>query len=764
MKQIVRAGPAVVLAALIAAAVSFAHATTTAAPVATASPTGATPAATAPPAVAAVTPKRPRIGLALSGGGARGIAHVGVIKVLEEMRIPISCVTGTSMGSIVGGTFAAGRTPAEMEELVLAADWEDIFRDRPPREEIAVQRKLDDYKTLFAPEFGVKDGSLTLPKGAIAGVAIETLLRSLTSPAFGITNFNKLPIPFRAVATDIETGDAVVLNHGSLAQAMRASMSIPAAISPVEIDGKLLVDGMIADNLPINVARKLCGDVIIAVNIGTPPMKRGEITSALSVVAQMLNFLGMENVDKQLKSLGPDDVLIAPDLGDISTAKFDRSKDAIRIGEEATRAMADKLKRYSLPPEQFAALRKTQVAQDRELGVVDEIRIEGLEKTNPAVALALVESKPGEPLTEEKIGADLRRIYGTKDYESISYRIVGGETGPRAMVIEPKEKSWGSDYLRFGLALSSDFSGDNQFNALVQYRSSWLNKLGGELEVEGQVGQNTHLYGQFYQPLTESAVWFVAPNAYIGQQIRSVFQGNDKIAEYLVSAGSGALDFGANLGTWGQMRVGPVWTKIYARPDTGASTLPSMRQTTSGMRASLFVDQTDAAWFPHSGYAFGGTAYAALTSLGSAVNYQKLEGTGRIVKSWGPHTINLAAAGGTGLGSDMPPYETFTLGGPLKLSGFRINQLSGREYAFGRAMYYNRFMPLPDIIGSGVYVGGSAEVGWMTGNNYDTTMPKGTLWSASAFLGADTFLGPAYLGAGIANQGRWNLYLLLGAP
>ncbi len=218
-----------------------------------------------------------------------------------------------------------------------------------------------------------------------------------------------------------------MLDHGSLAQAMRASMSVPGAISPVEIDGKLLVDGGIADNLPISVARKLCGDVIIAVNISTPPLKRDQITSALSVVGQLINFLGMENVDKQLKSLGDNDVLIAPDLGDISAAKFDRSKDAIRIGEEATRAMADKLKRYSLPPEQYAALRRTQVAEAKALGTVDEIRVEGLQKTNPAVALALVESKPGEPLTEEKVGADLRRIFGTKDFESISYRIVGGD-------------------------------------------------------------------------------------------------------------------------------------------------------------------------------------------------------------------------------------------------------------------------------------------------------------------------------------------------
>ena len=188
-------------------------------------------------------------------------------------------------------------------------------------------------------------------------------------------------------------------------------MSVPGAMSPVEIDGRLLVDGGIADNLPIDQARKLCADVIIAVNISTPPLSRDEITSALSVVAQLLNFLGKQTVDDQLKSLTDKDVLIAPDLGDISAAKFDRSKDAIRIGEEATRALADQLRRYSLPPEQYAALRKTQVAEAKALGTVDEIRVEGLEKTNPAVVLNLVESKPGEPLSEQKVGADLRRIY-----------------------------------------------------------------------------------------------------------------------------------------------------------------------------------------------------------------------------------------------------------------------------------------------------------------------------------------------------------------
>ena len=756
MKRHLRAShAAMLLACWTVVTTAGAQSERTPAPSAPGTPTPIAPVASSAPAA------QPRIGLALSGGGARGIAHVGVLKVLEEMRIPISCVTGTSMGAVVGGTFASGRSPEEMQKAVLAADWDTIFRDAPPRKEIAVRRKVDDYKTLFKPEFGVKDG-LALPKGVIAGVSIESFFRELATPAFGIGDFNKLPIPYRAMATDIETGESVVIDHGSLAQAMRASMSVPGAIAPVEIDGRLLVDGGIANNLPIDEARKLCGDVIIAVNISTPPLKRDEITSALSVTAQLINFLGKQTVDQQIKSLGPNDVLIAPDLGDISAGTFERAKDAIKIGEDSTRALADKLSRYSVSPEQYAALRSHQVAESKALGTVDAIRVEGLKRTNPAVAEALIESKPGEPLTEDKLGADLRRIYGTGDYESISYRIVGGETGPRAMLIEPVEKSWGPDYLRFGLGLASDFSGDSQFNALVQYRKTWINRLGAEWTSQLQVGQDTHLSTEFYQPLNEAGKWFVAPSFYIGQQTRSVFDGEEKVADYLVSVTQGGLDGGAVLGTWGQLRAGYVMSRVYARVDTGSPVLPSTRETTAGLRAALFVDQVDAAWFPREGYSLLATAYAAMDSLGSETSYNRLQASARGIKSWGPHTFNLGVEGGSSLGSDMPAYEQFSLGGPLRLSAYQLNEFSGRQYAFGRLMYYNRTIPLPDLLGTGVYVGASAEVARIS-DRVDGLPSPGTVWSSSVFLGADTFVGPLYFGVGVG-AGRWSLYLLLGAP
>ena len=714
--------------------------------------------------VAATTPS-PRIGLALSGGGARGIAHIGVLKVLEELRVPVHCVTGTSMGSIVGGAYASGRQPADLERVVLATDWDMIFTDRPPREEISIRRKQDDYKTLFAFEFGVRDGGLVLPKGIIAGVTIEAYFRALTDPAVGVINFQQLPIPFEAVATDIETGEAVVLNRGSVAQAMRASMAVPGAMSPVEIEGRLLVDGGIANNLPIDQARKLCADVIIAVNISTPPLKREEITSALSVSGQLLNFLGLANVERQLKSLGERDVLIAPELGNITASSFDRARDAIRIGEEAARKMSEQLRRYSLPEEQYGTLREKQIggrAERKGLGTVDEIRFEGLKRTNPQVLRELVHSKPGEPLTEVKVGEDLRRIYGRGDFESINYRIAE-ESGKRVMVIQPQEKSWGPTYLRFGLGLATDFQGESNVSVLLSHRQTWLNRLGGEWLNELKIGTNNSLFSEFYQPVDERGTWFVAPYASIGQTVRSVFVDGDRVAKYDVNHATAGLDGGSALGTWGEARVGYLFRKVHAKVDTGSPLLPKLDENTAGLRARLLVDQLDNPYFPRRGYQADLNAYKADKSLGSDQDYERLEGflTGAI--SWGNHSFQVTASGGTDRDTDMPAYDTFTLGGPLRLSGFHIDEFSGRRMAFGRLLYYNRAVKLPTMLGSGIYLGGSLEAGRTTGS-ISSTPGAGAVWSGSVFLAADSFLGPGFLGFGYGEGGRWTVYLLLGIP
>jgi NTE family protein len=713
----------------------------------------------------AITPTltvNPRIGLALSGGGARGFAHIGVLKVLEELRVPISCVTGTSMGSIVGATYAAGVSPAQMQKTVSGTDWDKVFSDRPPRDEISIRNKSDDYKTLFAPEFGIKDGGLALPKGVLAGVSIEAYFRALTEQAGAGTDIEHLPIPFRAVAADITTGEEVVFSSGSVSRAMRASMSIPGAMAPVEVDGHLLVDGGIVNNLPIDLARKLCADVVIAVNISTPPLKREEITSALSVSMQLINLLGKSTVDQQIRSLGERDVLIEPVLTGISAGSFAESEKAIRAGEEAARAAAGKLTRYSVSPGQYAALLARRATTDKGLGSVDEIRFAGLERTNPEVLRSLVHTRPGEPLSEEAIAADLRRIYGRGDFESVNYRIME-EPGRRVMQIEPREKSWGPDYLRFGLGLATDFRGDSPFNALASYRKTWLNHLGGEWLTEAQLGHDSHLFTEFYQPVDERGRYFVAPYASVSQTSRGVFQADNRIAIYNIEEERAGLDAGAALGTWGEVRTGPLWRHVRAYVDTGSPILPNLTETSAGVRVRAFGDAMDHAWFPRQGHRTILTAYLADRGLGSDHNYKRIEANFQGAASWGPHTMSLTVAGGSDLNSNMPAYDSFSLGGPLRLSAYRIGEFSGHSMAFGRLMYYNRMFKLPDLLGSGLYVGGSLEVGRVQ-SGVAALPDSGTVYSGSVFIAADTFLGPTYFGLGLGKNGRAGVYLMLGAP
>jgi len=706
----------------------------------------------------------PRIGLALSGGGARGAAHVGVLKVLDELRVPVDCVAGTSMGSVVGGSFAAGTTPGEMEQFIARTDWDKVFSDRPPRAEIAPRLKQDDYKGLFAPEFGVRGFSILAPKGVVSGVNIESFLRYMTQQSAGIQDFSMLPIPFRAVATDIENGKAVVLDHGNLARAMRASMAIPGAVVPVEIDGRLLVDGASANNLPIDVVRKLCGDVIIAVDIGTPPLERKDINSALSVVGQIANLQGKETVDRQIASLGRRDVLIQPQLGDISVGSFGRMPEAIRIGEAAARSQADSLRRYSLPPAEYAALRKRQIVPHSEsLGRIDEIRFEGLERTNSVVLAQLMQTKPGDEVTEESLARDLRRIYGRGDFESVDYRIEQGPAG-RALIIRVHEKDNGPNYLRFGLSLATESKGDSYFNVLASYRATWLNKFGAEWRVEAQVGQNSFFFTEFYQPLARNGNYFVAPYASAGKSYRGLYTGDDRVADYWIRDNRAGLDAGADFGTWGELRLGPVWRDVFADVQTGFPVLPNVKDNASGARLRLFGDTADQPWFSRDGHRFVMTGYKTSPGMGADAEYSRGELFWMEALSFGEHTVQAVLYGGTNFGgTSLPPYDSFLLGGPFRLSAYAINQFSGQQAAFGSLRYFNQVKSLPSPLGSGLYAGATLEDGKIN-KLYDGRDTTGNLWSTSLFLGADTFLGPAWLGAGFAPGGNRSLFLLIGVP
>ncbi len=561
---------------------------------------------------------RPRIGLVLSGGGARGAAHIGVLKVLEEMRIPVDYITGTSMGSIVGGSYASGNTIDEMLVAISTIKSADLATDAPPRTDISTRRKQDDLQNYIGPEIGIRKGSLLLPKGVVTGVGLEAVLRDLAKVK-GSVDFDKLPIPFRACATDIETGKVEVFSKGDLAAVMRASMSVPGAIAPAEINGRAYVDGGLTRNLPVDVARKMGADIVIAVNLGTPLMRRDQINSLLGVTGQMINILTEQNVSASLASLKPDDILILPELGDYSAGDFDHMTDTVPIGEAAARKVADKLSRYSLPEKQYAELRRRQAGTTAdESRPVDEIRVEGLKRVNPDVVLKIMETQAGKPLDIKVLDVDMRRIYGQGDFEHVGYRFID-EPDKRILVVDAVEKSWGPDYLRFGLGLSTDFKGDSYFNVLASYRRTWLNSLGAEWRNDFQFGQATRFKSEFYQPLFANRYIFVAPIYAYDEETTYIFQENTPIATYRSRSSTFGLDLGSQYTKYGELRVGLVGGPRTFTLSSGPPSLtpPDGHADIGAVRVRLRVDQLDSIKFPRSGYFVNAEALGSSTGLGA---------------------------------------------------------------------------------------------------------------------------------------------------
>ena len=726
--------------------------------------TSAQPAATGASQPAAAP--RPKIGLVLSGGGARGLAHVGVLKELEAARIPIDYVAGTSMGSIVGGLYASGMTPAELERRILAMEWDSMFADRPPRDQLSLRRKEDDLRLSIPLEFGMRDGGLRAPRAAVGSSGLEAMLKRLTEGVPGDVKFDRMPIPFRAVATDLVSGEAVVFEHGELAAVMRASMSVPAAFAPVEIGGRLLVDGGLVDNLPVDVVRRMGADIVIAVNIGTPLLPREELGSIFGIGMQMLNILTEQNVRASIASLKASDVLIVPDLAKVTSVDFKLGRDAIARGAEATRGVLPLLSNYALAPTDYVK----QLAVQRRVAVpsrIDEVRIEGTEYTTADVIRAQLSVLPGAPFSRGQIEQDLAWLQGRGDFERLDYRLVT-ERDRNVLLVNVQEKPWGPNYFRFGLNLGTDFRGEGAFNLIGNHTRRWLNSYGGEWRNELQIGRTQRLSTELYQPLLANETLFVSAGAERERRIAEVgLQLADGTTSRPLLQYAGVdtrvwLDLGAAFGRYGELRIGPHYERVSISPKISPLQLTGIKSIDSGFHINAVIDQRDAAAFARAGYRVEASLLRSLTSFGASSTFSRYQWSSEYAHTYGANTVDLALKFG-GLYSKAPSaYPYFELGGFLQLSGLRAAEMRGDQVALARAMAFRKIGNMP-AFGRGIYVGGSLEVGRIDSPNNDFTLER-SLFGGSLFLGLDTSLGPLYVGYGHATGNRRSAYLMLGRP
>ena len=450
-------------------------------------------------ASSSVPSHRPRVGLALAGGGARGGAHVGVLKVLEEMRIPIDCIAGTSMGALVGGGYASGMSASEIDQFVKGVDWKAVVGGAGNRPlENPEQKRFD--ASAGSVEVGVKDGKIIPPAGLIATSRIEDLLRTYVARGRLVEDFDKLPIPFRAVATDMLTGNMVVIDHGDIAMAMRASMAVPGAFAPVVTDQYVLADGFVVRNLPIDVARNTCADVIIAVNLAKKPLNRDQLGGPASLISRSNDVMSEANEKVQLQTLTDRDVRIDVDLGDISAGDFERTPETIPLGEKAARAAKGRLAALSVSEQDYIAWRRNVSVHQTIEARIAAVRFEGLTRVNPEYLRTLTSVHAGDTVDTAAISRDAARLAVVDDLDGVEYKLTGDPANP-VLVWQPRESQLGPDYLRPSAGLYGAGGGDLQFQIGVQHVRRWMNSYGAEWRNRIQLGTDSLIQSSFYQPL-----------------------------------------------------------------------------------------------------------------------------------------------------------------------------------------------------------------------------------------------------------------------
>ncbi len=726
--------------------------------------------ASGPYAAAAQAPnplQRPRICLVLSGGGARGMAHIGVLKVLEELKIPIDCIAGTSMGAVVGGLYASGMTAAQIDATIRSVDWQEAFRDAPPRRDLAFRRKQDDRNFLVRLPLGLKHGQILLPKGLIQGQKLQETLRQLTLPFGNDTNFDLLPTPFRAVATDLVTGNAVLLDKGDLALAMRASISAPGVFAPVESQGLLLVDGGLAENLPIDVARGMHADILIVSDVSFPLQPREALDSALTISNQMLAILVRKDADRQRATLGAADMLIEPKLGTASSTDFTAAGSTIAAGESAARELLARLDTLSVGDAAYRDYLARRAARAPGMPEIKFVRIDEKSKRYEKTIMAEMQPLVGKPLDPSAVGTRITELYGLGNFETIDYSLVSegeGADEDSGLEIRARRKSWGPNYVRFGLSLEDDFQGNSRYNAAARFILTELNTLGAELVTDVQFGSDQKIVSEFYQPLNAARSWFVAPSLRIEGKDLPIYTNNVETADFRNRELEGDLDVGTTIGNWGEIRVGYHRSNGAMHDNYGDPALVQPQYNNGEFFFKFSYDRLDNVHFPRDGQTFSVQWDANRVDLGGDFAFDKVQADWLMARSDGRNTILLWTTAGVTDGNinSTALQDFYSLGGFFNLSGLAPQSLLGPNYAITRAIYFRRISRGGEgLFEVPIYIGMSLELGntWQQRSDMNVGSARK---DGSVFVAFDTFLGPLYLGTGYDTAGYSAFSLFLG--
>jgi NTE family protein len=705
--------------------------------------------------------KRPRIGLVLSGGGARGFAHVGVLKVLEENHIPVDYISGASMGALVGALYATGRTPAELEKLVETLDWNELLRGKPKFDDLTYRRKEDRRNLPAAITLGGKKTNLRLPSSLNPGHEIGLVLDRLMLPYGDNTDFDTLPIPFRCVATDLVNAETVVLKEGSLAQALRATMAIPAVFAPVELNGRILADGGILNNIPTDVAKDMGADIILVVNIETQLGDRSSLQDLVGILGQTFYVATVENSRRSLRQA---DIIVAPDLKNYGTFDFGASEEIVKLGYEGAGQKVALLKSLALDDadwQNYLATRQSKIRPNIEL-IPNFLAIVGTK--NPK-AVKRIEEKLNDkyeekPLDQKALENDLTELVGTERFDNIGYGTTkrDGKTGLLVRVYDPNERTNRTTVLEVGADVNNAVNDDVNFNLRGRLTFFDVGGDGNEWRNDISIGSRTLFSTEFYRPFGESR-FFAAPNAFYEEHKVNFYEDGDRLAEYTFSTAQAGIDLGYSVSRNSELRFGYSIGNLKASRRVGNPQFPQSSGKVSFASLKWNFDTRNNAQIPTSGIEFRASLNYYFDAPGADRGFPQAETEFTTFNSFNKKNIIFGfGGGGTTFGKTAPLFQQFTLGGLFNGGGYGSREFRSSHRINGGFGYLRETFSAPAFIGGKLFFGGWYEAG-SAFEDFNSAKLRQSVTGGTVL---ETRFGSVFLGGSFAEGGRRKLYFSLG--
>jgi NTE family protein len=716
-----------------------------------------------------IAKERPKIALVLSGGGARGGAHVGVLKVLEKNNIPVDMIVGTSMGSLVGGLYASGRTPQEIEDMLLSTDWYEYIRTDYNRRDIPIRRKQTEYKYQGRLGLGVDEtNQVVTPTGVLKREPLLLKFMQETAHVSNVDDFDKLPIPFRAVATNIRNGEKVVLKSGKLANAIYASSAIPGGLQPINIDGVDLIDGGISSNLPVEVALDMGADIIIAVDVSEHFEDEIDVNSYIVVMSQLVNILMRKNANKSISRLKKQDILLTPKLDKFSGLDVEKYKEIIDAGEKvAQQEYASKLAKLSVDKKVYLAYKeKHHKLVKNDAPIIDEIKIENSTYLSNNSILKRLHVEIGKPLDDKQLRADMLHIYNMMIFDRVDYKIVKKD-GKNILVVM-LTPSWDNHgEIRFSIGVEDDFSGSSNYSMKLGYTMFGINAYAGEWKTDLEIGRRDRAYTEIFQPIDPMQRFYVRPSLMYEYRVDEVPVADDELNYRVERYGSG-FGFGSDITTNNEIEVGTG----YYRDELELKILGDVKVFHSTpLYAYWNYDDMDNLNFPNKGVKSYIRWEKEMPSLGGDYDHEQIYLNVTKPYTYENHNITARVKYGNTYSNDTKNLQNngyilddkFVLGGLFNLSGYEPYSQVGNDMFLGMLRYRYKMHGVGFFgsLNTPLYLGAAFEMGstWDDSETLNSDMIKN---SSTLYMAADTFLGPFYFAYSYSDEQTHTFYLFLG--